>query len=206
MPKQVDHDRRRREIAAAVCRLAAWRGLAGVSFREVAAEAGISVSLIQHYFGTKEQLLVDTVNMQSAELGTRIMQRVAELGPRATPLDRVGAVVAAFLPTDDERRDAMLLYHAFAAAALTDPALRHAEAFSSAFQLTNHLRDELTAAREQGQLGAGLDPDTEARSLLALVLGMSLTVLLDGASAEQAHRALDAHLARLDAAADRPRR
>ena len=80
------------------------RGLAGVSFREVAAEAGISVSLIQHYFGTKEQLLIDTVNMQSTALGTWIMQRVAELGPGATPLDRVGAVVAAFLPTDDERR------------------------------------------------------------------------------------------------------
>ena len=37
MPKQVDHEERRREIAAAVVRLAGERGLQGVTFREVAA-------------------------------------------------------------------------------------------------------------------------------------------------------------------------
>ena len=206
MPKQVDHHQRRGEISAAVCRLAVRRGLAGVSFREVAAEAGVSVSLIQHYFGTKEQLLIDTVNLQSAALGASIMQRITDLDPAAAPLDRVRAVVAAFVPSDDESRDAMLLYLSFAAAALTDPALRDAEAFRSAFQLTNYLRGQLATAREQGQLAAGLDPDIEAQTQLALVLGMSLTVLLDGASSEAARRALDAHIDRLQAAARRRRR
>ena len=81
VPKKVDHAQRRREISAAVVRLAARRGLQGVSFREVAAEAGVSVSLVQHYFGTKENLLLGTLDIQSAAMGEHVGRRLAGLGP-----------------------------------------------------------------------------------------------------------------------------
>ena len=58
MAHRVDHEQRRREIATAVWRIAAERGLDSVSMREVAAEAGVSLRLVQYYFETKHNLLV----------------------------------------------------------------------------------------------------------------------------------------------------
>lgn len=197
MPRQVDHGHRRRQIAAAVGRIAVTRGVQGVSFREVAAEAGISVSLVQHYFGTKEQLLIDTLDIQSAGLARVIGERLEALGDDAEPLDRVRAASAAFLPGDDESRSAMLLYLGFAGAALTDAGLRGAEAFRNADSLVDFIADALAAALRAGRLAAGVDPRTHAQSILSLVLGLSLGVLLERTSPDEALAVLDAHLALL---------
>lgn len=197
MPKQVDHEQRRREIADAVARVAASRGLTGVSFREVAAEAGISVALVQHYFGTKENLLVGTVNLQSRAVAVRIQERVAALDADARPLEVIAAIAGAFLPVDEPRRAAMLHYLTFGGAALTDPALRGADAFRNAFLLTDLLAEQIAAGQAAGEIGADLDPAAAARGILALLLGLSFTVLLDGATAEQVQDTLDQHLALL---------
>ena len=51
MPRRVDHEARRRQITDAVVRLTVKGGLPAATFREVAAEAGVSVRLVQYYFG-----------------------------------------------------------------------------------------------------------------------------------------------------------
>jgi TetR/AcrR family transcriptional regulator, transcriptional repressor of bet genes len=48
MPKQVDHEERRQEIAAAVVRLVTTRGIETASLRTVASEAGVSMGAVQH--------------------------------------------------------------------------------------------------------------------------------------------------------------
>ena len=197
MPKQVDHEERRREIAAAVARLAATRGLQGVTFREVAAEAGMSVALVQHYFGTKENLLIGTLDIESARLAAVIVDRAAQLGPDAGPLARLREVAAVFLGTDPDSRAAMLLYHGFGAAALTDAGLRRAEAFRNADDLVRVLTGLLAEARAAGEVVSGVDAPTEAWTILALVLGLSFGVLLEQLPARRAEAVLDAHLARL---------
>lgn len=194
MPKQVDHEERRRQIAGAVARIVRTRGLQGVSFREVGSEAGVSVSLIQHYFGDKEQLLVDTLDIQSAKIADRIGRRLDALGPDVRPLARIRVVAEAFLPTDDESREAMLLYLAFGGAAITDPALRHADAFRNARGLLDFLASELESATGEGQLVEGIEPEMQAMALLSLVLGLALAVLLEQNSPEEATEVLDAHL------------
>ena len=206
MPRQVDHHQRRGEIADAVARLAQTRGLQGVSFREVAAEAGMSVSLVQHYVGTKENLLIGSLDRQSARLGEHIGRRLALLGEDAHPIDRVREVAGAFLPLDEDRRAAMLVYHAFAAVALTDPALRHADAFRNATNLLDFFAGQLALAEEMGSLAAGADPAVEATGLLSLVLGLSLAVLLERTSPAEAEAVLDAHLVRLCPATRAPAR
>ena len=197
MPKQVDHQQRRHEIAAAVGRITVTRGVQGVTFREVAAEAGVSVSLVQHYFGTKEQLLVDALDIQSAGLAELIGEGLDALGQGAGPLSRVRAVAASFLPTDDESRVAMLLYLGFAGAALTDARLRGAETFRNADSLVAFITRELAAASEAGRLAASLEPQLEAQAILSLVLGLSLAVLLERTRPGEALDVLDAHLSLL---------
>ena len=197
MPKKVDHQQRRGEIASAVARIAADRGLQGVSFREVAAEAGVSVSLVQHYFGTKENLLIGTLDIQSARLAELIRGRLDAARPDDHPLGHLRVIVNSFLPTDDETRAAMLLYHAFAAAALTDPELRRADAFTNADGLVTVIAQQLDIARDAGRLADGIDPTIEARAILSLVLGASLSILLDQVDPREAATVLDAHLDRL---------
>lgn len=197
MPKQVDHDQRRRHISAAVARIAAARGLGGLSFREVASEAGVSVSLVQHYFGNKEQLLIGTLDIESEAIGGRILGRLEALGSAAGPLERVRTVAEAFLPTDEESKAAMLVYLGFAGAALTDESLRRADAFGNAENLLAFLAAELEAAATAGDLAAGVEPGTQASAILSLVLGLSLGVLLDQTGPEEAIAVLDAQLALL---------
>lgn len=197
MPKIVDHQQRRREIADAVSRLATERGLQGITFREVAREAGVSVALIQHYFGTKQNLLFGTLEIESARFARSISDRLSSLPNGGGPMARLGVIAGSFIPTDDESRSAMLLYHSFAGAALTDPRLRQAEGFRNAGALTEAMSAELTAARVSGEVDARLDPTTEATTILSLVLGLSLATLLDQTDPEDALAILHAHLNRL---------
>ncbi|MGV7636496.1 TetR family transcriptional regulator, partial [Mycobacterium kansasii] len=53
MPRSVDHEERRAQLADALARVAARDGLHAVSMRSVAAEAGVSLRLVQYYFTSK---------------------------------------------------------------------------------------------------------------------------------------------------------
>ena len=63
MPRQVDHRQSRTEIAYTVWAVIAEDGLDAVSMRRVAAEAGISLGRVQHYFTSKDELLRHTCQM-----------------------------------------------------------------------------------------------------------------------------------------------
>jgi len=197
MPKKVDRQERRQTIAAAVGRIASERGMHDVSFREVASEAGVSVALVQHYFGTKENLLITTLDIHSAAMADRIGKHMAGLKPGATALDRLRVVFGAFIPVDAESRSAMVLYHEFAVLALTDDALRSAEAFRNGARLLGFLAEQLRSLRNEGVLGEEFEPELEAQALLALVLGLSLGVLLNQTDVSDANAALESHLKRL---------
>lgn len=197
MPKQVDHDERRRHIAGAVARIVATDGVGAVSFRTVAAEADMSVSLVQHYFGDKAGLLIGTLDIQSAGIGALILKRLALLGDDADPLDRIRTVAGAFLPHDGDSEAAMRVYLGFAGAALTDGGLRRADAFTNARNLLGFIAAELSAAAASGDLRGGIEANTQATAVLSLVLGLSLSVLLEQITAEEAGDVVDRHLALL---------
>ena len=82
MPRRVDHQIRKRPITDAVVRITVKGGLASVTFREVAAEAGVSVRLVQYYFGTKDQLLLATQQHVAERSVARIRRLLAETNDR----------------------------------------------------------------------------------------------------------------------------
>src|SRR4051812_49605691 len=79
MPKRVDHDERRRQLTEAMLRIASTRGLQAVSMREVAAEAAVSLRVVQYYFTDKQTLL----NSGLAELAARLDRRGQGPAPAA---------------------------------------------------------------------------------------------------------------------------
>ena len=199
MPKRVDHEERRRQIADALLRTAAARGLHATGMREVAAEAGVSLRLVQYYFGTKEELLLAGMQHLAARFGARAVARFRESsgsGP-ASPRDIIAAILAEALPADDERRTFAVLNAAYFALSLSDPALAIGPLVKNSNAVIDVLAAQLRAAQAAGDAPALVDPDAEALSLLAMSHGLSTSVLGGQSSAEQAQAVIDYHLHRL---------
>src|SRR6478752_1258403 len=123
MPKRVDHVQRRTEIVEALVRVAGRRGLHAVGMRDVAAEAGVSLRLVQYYFETKEKLLLFGLHHLTERFGERVAARVRAAGSSPGPRAVIEALLMAALPTDDESRTFHFLYTSYAVLAVTDEAL-----------------------------------------------------------------------------------
>jgi AcrR family transcriptional regulator len=177
VPKRVDHEERRRQIATAVWRIAATRGLPAATLREVAAEAGVSMRLVQYYFATKERLIVYAFEQVAATLGGRMRARFAALGRTPTPAEVVRTVLLEVIPYDEESRLLSRVHAAYYAAALTDPALASASpAPNPQDSVENVIAAQLRAGQAAGQVSPGVDPDLEARTLAALAAGLASTI------------------------------
>jgi AcrR family transcriptional regulator len=202
VPKRVDHEERRRQIADALVRTAATRGLHAAGMREVAAEAGVSLRLVQYYFGTKEELLLAAMQYLAARFSERVLARArltkagASGGP-ASPRDVIAAILTEGLPADDERRTFTIVYTAYLALSLTDPALAIAPLIKNSGAVTDVVAAQLRAAQAAGDMPAHLDPDLEAVSLLTMSAGLGTSVLGGQSSVEQAQAVIDYHLHRL---------
>ena len=171
MPKRVDHEVRRRQITDALARITARGGLSAATFREVASEAGVSVALVQYYFGTKADLLLATQQQLASVVGARLRHRI-----EATPDDpraRVRAIFAEFVPHDDESRQAMLLFVAFYTASLTQAGLARPEAQD----IPDALGAILAQALRRARLRPGVDPDRAALVLTLLIPALGQAVL-----------------------------
>jgi AcrR family transcriptional regulator len=204
VPKRVDHEERRRQIAGALLRTAATRGLHATGMREVAAEAGVSLRLVQYYFGTKEELVLFAAQQLAARFSERALARIRRAGEAdgpARPRDIIAAILAEGLPADDERRTFTVIYTAYLALSLTDPALAIGPLARNSSAVTDVIAAQLRAAQAAGDTPAHLDPDTEAFGLMAMSAGLGTSVIAGHSSPEQAQAVIDYHLRRLFPAA-----
>jgi TetR/AcrR family transcriptional repressor of bet genes len=191
MPKIVDHEQRRDELAAAVWRLASREGLEAVTTRGVAAEAGWSTGALHHYFADKEELLLFAFQTVADRVGRRV---AAARQSAAEPLALARELLAIGLPLDAERRAETRVWFAFLGLALTRPVLARAQ--RAAYRHWRRLvADALREARERGQVEAGLDVEREAAELVALVDGLAVQAMFERRAPMQ--ELVDDRLARL---------
>ncbi|MGW7486208.1 TetR/AcrR family transcriptional regulator [Streptomyces sp. NPDC054786] len=197
MPKRVDHEERRTQIAEALVRVAGRRGLHAIGMRDVAAEAGVSLRLVQYYFETKEKLLLHGLQQLTTELGARIAERVRAAGDAPGPREMIEAVLLESLPTDEESRTFHLVYTAYAVLSVTDEALAAQPFIDGPDAAEDLVAGQLERAREAGLTAPDMDVRTEAVSLLALSAGLGTSVLVGQRTAESAAAVLRHHLDRL---------
>ncbi|MGW3008825.1 TetR/AcrR family transcriptional regulator [Streptomyces sp. NPDC001219] len=196
MPKKVDHEARRQEISEALWRIAGTRGLDGVSLRDVAAEAGISLGRLQHYFRTRDEMLLFALRHINRLAGERIRERIEALAGEPTPREVLRACLSGMLPLDDRSRVGLLVGAAYYARAIHDEALR-GEARHGIPQLRAFFADQLRRAADRGELPPERATQDEAMLLIGVADGLATYVLLDVHSPETALRLLDLHLAQL---------
>ena len=194
VPRLIDHQQRRRELADAVWRVIARAGVGAVSVRTVAAEAGVSTGSLRHVLPTKGLLLASAMEL----VISRGIERSRGHGPEVATLAAAADRLEELLPLDDQRRLEMGIHLALMAEAAGHPELAD----------LREAPDQAVAAGCRALLGAcdradllreGLDLDEEALHLHVVVDGLALHLLGPSArmSGPQARRLLDDHLLRL---------
>ena len=189
MPKQVDHEERRATIAEAVVRLVAAKGVEAASLRAVAAEAGVSMGAVQHYFTTTAEMLLFALDYGNNLLRARLPDLLAERRP-ATPRETARWFCELLLPLDDDSRTGARLWAALIARGCIDEPTRKlaADAYTG---LTEFVARGLTEAA-RGHHTEEMDVAQSARHLVSVIEGLRWPVLFGVYTEQQALAILDA--------------
>jgi AcrR family transcriptional regulator len=192
MPKQVDHEQRRRELAEAVWQVIGHRGLDGASIRQVAAAAGWSNGALRHYFRTRDDLL----RFAFAVVGERTIERYAAVA-ELPPLDALRSVMMSALPFDEDGRLECVIWFVFSSQATVNPALQPEWTRVRELSVTRQIA-LIERGQELGDILPELDPRSEAEMLSATIDGIALHALAEPAPTHEITIArLDKALARL---------
>lgn len=93
MPKIVDHNERRDQIALVACRVVAENGFDQATIVRIAREAGYTTGMVAHYFDTKQDIIIAALRL--------ILRRIEE---RLTkPSTDLLTLLSEALPIDEQR-------------------------------------------------------------------------------------------------------
>jgi TetR/AcrR family transcriptional regulator, transcriptional repressor of bet genes len=107
MPKIVDHEQRRDEIALVACRVVAEYGFDQATIVRIAREAGYTTGMVAHYFDTKQDIIVAALRL----ILRRIEERLAPSAADGTP--ELLALLTEALPVDETRYIECAVWMAF---------------------------------------------------------------------------------------------
>lgn len=195
MPKVVDHDHRRTQIAEAVLSIVAGGGVSAATLRRVATGSGYPMSTIQHYFRSTQQMLQYALALIEARKAERINARVRSEwahGPRAV----LEGIFDEVLPLTPER------VRETAVGAAYYVAWQHDE------ELKTLLLQDIPAARagfvavvregqRHGQIDPGREAEREAELLFTLADALATGIIVGYQQPEEAQRTADYYLDRL---------
>ncbi|MEK3937024.1 TetR family transcriptional regulator C-terminal domain-containing protein [Sporosarcina sp. FSL W7-1349] len=167
MPKIVDHEKRREQIAEAMWRVILDKGMEGATVRNIAEEAGLSLGALRHYFSNQDDLLVYAMTLVQERATARIGSVVTR---DLQPKEMVIAVLLEIVPVNAETRAEMEVWFAFMAH------VRHRKdtlaipedmILEGVQKLVGHLA-------ASGVLKEGLDFELEVERLYSLIDGIAI--------------------------------
>lgn len=160
-------DERRRDIGEAVWRIIRRDGINAVSTRTVAAEAGMALGSLRHYFPRQPDAVAFAMRLVIERATGRIQSIIADAGD-AGP-DGL-ALLEQFLPLDDDRREEMEVWLVFAGAAIADDELAPVKSESDAAML-DLIRQVVAASAPDDVAAARIQ--READRMRALIDGLA---------------------------------
>ena len=180
MPKIIDPQERREQVATALFRVVRRDGFTGATLRNVAEEAGLAIGSVRHFLGSHEELLAFAFDTMVERVQGRVVARLEELsddladGSLSTDRRRTAVleVLCELLPLDERRRDETVVWVEFETAARTDANLARRSARSAAGS-ARLVEQILAGAARHRALDPELDLDVEVARLAALVDGLT---------------------------------
>ncbi|AYG65496.1 MULTISPECIES: transcriptional regulator BetI [unclassified Rhizobium] len=114
MPKVGMEPLRRKALVDAAMRVIGDHGSLTVTMSEIAKQAGVSPALAHHYFGSKEQLLIETVRVHLQRLRDSV---VTALRAAKTPREKLSAIIRISFQADQFAPETIAAWLAFYAEA-----------------------------------------------------------------------------------------
>ena len=171
MPKIVDHDKKKRQIAEATWRVIVEHGMEGASVRNIAKEAGISLGSLRHYFSTQEELLTFSMNL----VKENVTARVLKIANQNLPVkDKALKMLLELVPTNKESMAEAEVWFTFIAYT------RHKEQFDSNQDgVFLGIQKLMGFLQQLDLLKSDIDLELETERLYALIDGLALHAMLN---------------------------
>lgn len=176
MPRRIDLDMRKEQLAEAVWTTIRERGIGAVSVRTVAAVAGVAVGSLRHVFPTRSELL-----HFSAELMVRRATERIRATPRSgDPATDAMALLVHVLPLEPESRAELEVNIALIGEAPALPELVpiRDHAYQQLGMLCEHVVSLLAPTLDSART------TSEAKRLYAIVDGLALHVFMEPAGSD----------------------
>jgi AcrR family transcriptional regulator len=173
MPKVVDHEERRQELGAAAFRVITRRGTLDISMTEIAKEAGWSRGALEHYVKSRDDLYQLIFNHHAAVTKKRIDKVFAKLKGIAAFRELMhGALIK-----DGRPFTVWTFWFGLGERANSNPLARKLihQRVTGARKL---YADVLKDAQELGEISADINVKRMAKSMLALLDGISTQVYM----------------------------
>jgi TetR/AcrR family transcriptional repressor of bet genes len=174
MPKKIDHQARRREIAQAAVTVIGVSGIDNTRLMDVAKAARVTTGAITHYFEGKDSVMLAALDHVAQNIFKILRLQSNEVADRDTLIE----MAAEALPTHEEGARDWRVWLAFFGRAMSDPSLARV---NNAYY--DEIRDRLAAIiaryQAQGQLARRIDPTTTADSIITAVDGLGVRATID---------------------------
>lgn len=194
MAQHMGPEERRSQVSDALFTVIAHKGLEKTTIRDVAEEAGVSVGLVQRYFRTKDDLLRFGIQVVYERVEDHINNVTVALPVRSILDD----IITPLLPLDEQREREFRVAFAFWHASLHDPEMSttHREATN---RLIDAFIEVISGAQRAGEIHSSINPELEARILMALIDGLAMhaTITPDVFSPADVVDAVTTHLNRI---------
>ncbi|MEK5233420.1 TetR/AcrR family transcriptional regulator [Lysinibacillus sp. FSL K6-0232] len=191
MPKIVDHDEKRKQIAEAAWNIIREEGVEKASIRRVAAEAGMSSGALRHYFSTQDEMLLFIMNYYLEEGKKRSQNKEWS----ENPVQAVEEVLLELVPIDEEKKIETSVWWILALRSLTSDTIKDKkdEMTDGTYELANSMIEILAL---KGVLSDSMNAELEKSRLTALIEGLSIHALLrpDVYSPEKVKEVIRYHL------------
>lgn len=183
MPKRVDPDVRREQVADAVIDEIAEHGLRSVTLARIAARTGLAIGSIRHYFGDAlREVMRFTLNV----LMQRILRRARTLSETLStdPVARITEIVAFAAPTSDQEHREAAAYVEYRVMARTEP-----EFAADIAAMTSEAAEAIRSLLREALAGRSVDDAAlhrEALLLFSLIEGLSFSSATSSAPLDEA--------------------
>lgn len=123
MPKIVDHEQRRDEIALVACRVVAEHGFDQATIVRIAREAGYTTGMVAHYYDTKQEIVIAALRLILRRIEERLTRPVGD------GQSDLLTILTEALPVDEERYTECAFWTAFWGQVSADKKLKRINAW-----------------------------------------------------------------------------
>ena len=153
----------------------AAKGYAQVSLREIAQKAGVVLSQLNYYYGSKEGLFVAVVNMVTKKYVTRFEDYLKE---GTTPQEKIASLKRFFQELLDKDPGLFRIFYDLTGLALWSPVF--GDLLRKVFkELSQKIEEYILLPKPHGEIFKGYTSQHMARMILGAMYGTAVQVLLD---------------------------